>query len=93
MLEILGNAGHSFTRWPWNCDNVLGRGWAMWGKLDSGMKYKVKLKFLLWNRGFIFEMGGLNLYTSYGEDFIYLYKNEGTILWKIFIKDQWKDKL
>ena len=65
MLEIWGDAGDSFTKWLWNCDNVfvtvqplcVWLGWRFWNFEKWG-------SYPIW--GVVFEMGCLNSCANYG---------------------------
>ena len=39
MPEIWDAAGDSFTKWLWNCDNILVKFESFLAKLDSGIKF------------------------------------------------------
>ena len=70
MIEIWGDAGDSFTKWLWNCDNIIVRLEPRWVKL----LYKILGHLNIWfesedlefsemgrgtqNEGVAFEMEG-----------------------------------
>ena len=73
MQEIYGDAGDSFTKWLWNCDNVLVRVEPHEVNFRSLENFALKvgriLKFPeiggLLKMGGVFEIGGLNPSTNY----------------------------